>query len=58
MKKDAKLSDLDRKALRRLPRLSSWEIRRLFALADEGRITLAESVKAKLRAQLDGTVLI
>ena len=53
MKHDAKLSDHDRKALRRLPRLSSYEIRGLLAYADDGRMPLAESVKAKLRAELD-----
>jgi hypothetical protein len=53
MKQDTNLSELDRKVLRRLPRLSSYEIRGYLAYADSGRVPLAESVKAKLRATLE-----
>jgi hypothetical protein len=52
MKKAAPLSDLDRKVLRRLRRLSSGEIQGYLALAESGRVPLAASVQAKLRAHL------
>jgi hypothetical protein len=52
MKAKEPLSELDRKIQRRLKRLSSYEIRGYLAYADSGRITLAESTKAKLRTQL------